>query len=56
MKKTTYRGTLPSVLLTKCYSVVQIKKMRWAGRVARMGDRTGGYRVLVEGPVGKRPH
>ena len=30
--------------------------MRWAGHVARMGDRTGVYRVLVGKPEGKRPH
>jgi hypothetical protein len=29
--------------------------MRWAGHVARMGDRRGAYRVLVGGPEGKRP-
>ena len=30
-------------------------KMRWAGNVARMGDRGGVYRVVVEKPEGKRP-
>ena len=29
--------------------------MRWAGRVARMGERRGVYRVLVGKPEGKRP-
>ena len=29
--------------------------MRWAGRVARMGEERGVYRVLVEKPEGKRP-
>jgi len=30
--------------------------MRWAGHVARMGERRGGaYRVLVGRPEGKRP-
>jgi len=28
--------------------------MRWAGHVARMGDRRGVYRVLVRKPEGKR--
>jgi len=27
--------------------------MRWAGHVARMGERRGGYRVLVGKPDGK---
>ena len=29
--------------------------MRWAGHVARMGERRGVYRVLVGKPEGKRP-
>jgi len=29
--------------------------MRWAGHVARIGDRTGAYRGLVGRPEGKRP-
>jgi len=30
-------------------------KMRWAVHVAHMGERRGGYRVLVGKPGGKRP-
>ena len=29
--------------------------MRWAGHVARMGERRGVYRVLVGKPEGRRP-
>ena len=29
--------------------------MRWAGNVARMGDKRGACRVLVGRPEGKRP-
>jgi len=29
--------------------------MRWAGHVARMGERRGVYRVLVGQPEGTRP-
>ena len=29
--------------------------MRWAGHVARMGERRGVYRILVVKPEGKRP-
>jgi len=29
--------------------------MKWAGHVARMGDRRGVYRVLVGKPEGKKP-
>ena len=30
------------------------RRMRWAGHVARMGERRGAYRVLVGKPEGKR--
>jgi hypothetical protein len=29
--------------------------MRWAGHIARIGDRRGAYRGLVGRPEGKRP-
>ena len=35
--------------------VIKSRKMRWAGHVARMGERRGLYRVLVGKPEGKRP-
>ena len=35
--------------------VIKRRRMRWAGHVARMGDRRGVYRVLVGKPEGKRP-
>jgi hypothetical protein len=31
------------------------RRMELAGRVARMGERRGTYRVLVEEPEGKKP-
>jgi hypothetical protein len=37
------------------YSGDQVKKNRWTGNAARMGDRKGAYRVLVVRPGGKRP-
>jgi hypothetical protein len=30
-------------------------KMRWAGHVARMGERRGAYWILVGRPEGRRP-
>jgi hypothetical protein len=38
-------------------NVVRVIKsiMRWARHVARMGEKKGVYRVLVEKPEGKRP-
>ena len=35
--------------------VIKWRKMRWAGHVARMGEETGVYRVLVVKPEGRRP-
>jgi hypothetical protein len=34
--------------------VIKSRRMRWAGHVARMGERRGVYRVLVGRPEGKR--
>ena len=35
--------------------VIKLKTVRQVGHVARVGDRTGTYRVLVGKPEGKRP-
>jgi len=35
--------------------VIKSRRMRWAGHVARMGEKRGVYRVLVGRPEGKRP-
>ena len=35
--------------------VIKSRRMRWAGHVARMGEETGVYRVLVGKPEGRRP-
>ena len=35
--------------------VVISRRMRWAGHVARMGERRGVHRVLVGKPEGKKP-
>jgi hypothetical protein len=35
--------------------VIESRRMKWAGRVARMGEGRGAYRVLVGRPEGKRP-
>jgi hypothetical protein len=34
--------------------VIKLRRVRWAGHVARMGERRGVYRVLVGKPEGKR--
>ena len=35
--------------------VIKLRRLRWAGHAARMGERRGAYRDLVEKPDGKRP-
>jgi len=35
--------------------VIKSRRMRWAGHIARMGERRGVYRILVWKPEGKRP-
>jgi len=35
--------------------VIKSRRMRWAGRVAHMGEKRGVYRVLEGKPQGKRP-
>jgi len=36
-------------------STTQTYKMRWTGYVARIGERSGVYRIVVGKPEGKRP-
>jgi hypothetical protein len=35
--------------------IIKLRRMRWAGHVARMGEKRNAYRLLVGKPVGKRP-
>jgi hypothetical protein len=35
--------------------VIKSRRLRWAGHVARMGEGSGVYRVLVGRPEGKSP-
>ena len=35
--------------------VIKSGRMRWVGHVARMGEESGVYRVLVGKPEGRRP-
>jgi len=35
--------------------VIKLRRMRWAGYVARMGEERGVYRVLVGKPEAKSP-
>jgi hypothetical protein len=40
----------PSIIRT-----IKSRRMRWAGHVARMGEKRNAYRILVGKPEGKRP-
>jgi hypothetical protein len=35
--------------------IIKPRRMRWAGHVARMGEKRNVYTLLVEKPEGKRP-
>jgi hypothetical protein len=35
--------------------VMKSRRLRWAGHVARMGERRGAYRALAGKPEGRRP-
>jgi hypothetical protein len=35
--------------------VIKSRRMRWAGHVARIGEKRGAYRILVGRPEGRRP-
>jgi hypothetical protein len=34
---------------------IKSRRMRWAGYIARMGEKRNAYRILVGKPEGKRP-
>jgi hypothetical protein len=35
--------------------IIKSRRMRWAGHIARMGEKRTAYRLLVRKPEGKRP-
>jgi hypothetical protein len=35
--------------------IMKARRIRWAGHVARMGEKGNAYRLLVGNPEGKRP-
>jgi hypothetical protein len=35
--------------------MIKLRRMKWAGHVARMGEKRYSYRILVGNPEGKRP-
>jgi hypothetical protein len=35
--------------------IIKLRRMRWAGHVAQMGEKRNVYRLLIGKPEGKRP-
>jgi hypothetical protein len=35
--------------------MIKSRRVRWAGHVPRMGEKTNAYRILVGNPEGKKP-
>jgi hypothetical protein len=35
--------------------IIKSRRMRWAGHIARMGEKRNAYNILVGNPEGKRP-
>jgi hypothetical protein len=44
-----------NVFMLRMKLVIKSRRMRWAGHVARMGEKRNAYRILVGKPEGKRP-
>jgi hypothetical protein len=47
--------TQKTTLLIFTAVTTSARRMRWAGHVARMGDKRNAYRILVGKPEGRRP-
>jgi hypothetical protein len=45
----------PAHLILLDFRIIKSRRMRWAGHVARMGEKRNVYRLLVRKPEGKRP-
>jgi hypothetical protein len=50
-----HNDALHSLHSPNIVSVIESRRVRWAGHVARMGQRRGVYRILVGRPEGKIP-
>jgi len=52
---TSQQAVSITILSPAQYWVIKSGRMRWAGHVARVGEESGVYRVLVGKPEGRRP-
>jgi hypothetical protein len=48
-KELCYLYSSPSII-----RIIKLRRMRWTGHVARMGEKRNAYRLLVGKPEGKR--
>jgi hypothetical protein len=55
LEKTKYEKLNDLYSSPNIFRLIKSRRMRWAGHVARMGESTGVYGVLVGKPEGKRP-
>jgi hypothetical protein len=46
---------LNDLYLSPNIRAIKSRRMKWAGHVARMGEKRGAYRILVGRPEGRRP-
>jgi hypothetical protein len=53
--KLSCRVRLDLYCSTNIVRVIKSRRMRWVGHIARMGKRSGVYRILVGSPEGNRP-
>jgi hypothetical protein len=44
-----------TTILLRIIRIIKLRRMRWPGDVARMGEKRIAYRLLVGKPEGKRP-
>jgi hypothetical protein len=54
VNKSSTKFNVP-VIIIYVVRVINSRRMRWAGHVARMGEKKTAYRLLVGKPEGKRP-
>jgi hypothetical protein len=53
--KKLHNEELKDLFSPNIFRVIKSRIIRWAGHVARIGEKRGVYRVLVGKPEGKRP-
>jgi hypothetical protein len=55
VEKAAYEELHNSYSSPSIIRIIKSRRMRWAGHVARMGEKWNVYRLLVGKPEGKRP-